>query len=97
MNIQQRFNRLGHPQGNSQVESMNKAIVKGLESKKGKYKKIRVDEIPSILWAHRTSPGRTTSETLLVLYMGHTRLSHQSLQFQAIDYLTVILKRMKRL
>ncbi|XP_021723894.1 uncharacterized protein LOC110691280 [Chenopodium quinoa] len=52
----------GYPQANAQAESSNKVLInikKRLEGAKGKW----ADELPSILWADRTTPKGATDHT----------------------------------
>ncbi|XP_075636692.1 uncharacterized protein LOC142608921 [Castanea sativa] len=59
-----------YPQSNGQAEATNKAIVsrlkKRLEGAKGRWAK----ELPSVLWAYRTTPRRSTRETPFSLTYG---------------------------
>ena len=57
-----RYFTLAYPQGNGQVEVVNKVIVGGLkkmlDDAKGKW----VEELPHILWTYRTTPRGSTGE-----------------------------------
>ncbi|XP_022018984.1 uncharacterized protein LOC110919012 [Helianthus annuus] len=57
-------------EGNGQVESMNKCIVEGIKARLGTRRRGWVDELPSILWAHRTMPKTSTGETPFSLVYG---------------------------
>lgn len=70
MDIQQMFTSVAHPQGNGQVEVMNKAIVGGIKARLGKCKSGWVDELSCVLWAHRTTPRGSTMETPFSLVYG---------------------------
>ena len=63
LGIRNRYSTPVYPQSNGQVEATNKAIVNGLKkrlySAKGKW----AEELPSVLWAYRTTPRRSTGET----------------------------------
>ncbi|XP_071739263.1 uncharacterized protein [Rutidosis leptorrhynchoides] len=63
LKIQQNFTSVYHPQGNGQVEVTNPYIIKGIEKRLGKCRKGWVDELPLVLWAHRTTPKRSNGET----------------------------------
>uniref|UniRef100_A0A2N9G4H4 Uncharacterized protein n=1 Tax=Fagus sylvatica TaxID=28930 RepID=A0A2N9G4H4_FAGSY len=56
-----------YPQANGQAEVSNKVILDGvkkrLEEAKGKW----VEELPSVIWTHRTTRRRSTSETPFAL------------------------------
>ena len=63
LGIKNRYSTSAYPQGNEQVEAINKVIVNGLKKRldvaKGKW----VDELPHVLWTYRTTPRRSTGET----------------------------------
>ena len=64
-----------YPQSNGQAETTNKtlffALKKKLEEAKGKW----VDELPEVLWAYRTTPGRLIRTTPFALAIGWMQLS----------------------
>ncbi|KAL6333133.1 hypothetical protein AAG906_028316 [Vitis piasezkii] len=66
LNIRNSYSTPRYPQSNGQAEATNKTLItalkKRLEQAKGKW----VEELPGVLWAYRTTPGRPT-ETLLRL------------------------------
>ena len=70
LSITNRYSTLAYPQSNDQAEATNKAIVNGLkrrlESAKGRW----VEELPSVLWAYRTTSRRFTGETSFSLTYG---------------------------
>uniref|UniRef100_A0A2N9IBS0 Integrase catalytic domain-containing protein n=1 Tax=Fagus sylvatica TaxID=28930 RepID=A0A2N9IBS0_FAGSY len=70
LGIRNFFSSPGYPQANGQVEVSNKVILDGikkrLEEAKGKW----VEELPSVLWTHRTTHRRSTGETPFVLAYG---------------------------
>ncbi|XP_022031600.1 uncharacterized protein LOC110932581 [Helianthus annuus] len=70
MKIEHTFSSVAHPQGNGQVESVNKCIVDGIKARLGTKRRGLVDELPSSLWAHRTMPKTSTSETPFSLVYG---------------------------
>nr|CAN61463.1 hypothetical protein VITISV_005681 [Vitis vinifera] len=59
-----------YPQSNGQAEATNKTLVtalkKRLEQAKGKW----VEELPGVLWAYRTTPGRPTGNSPFALAYG---------------------------
>ncbi|RVX19338.1 hypothetical protein CK203_008716 [Vitis vinifera] len=63
LNIRNSYSTPRYPQSNGQAEATNKTLVtalkKRLEQAKGKW----VEELPGILWAYRTTPGRPTGNT----------------------------------
>ncbi|XP_022021311.1 uncharacterized protein LOC110921323 [Helianthus annuus] len=70
MKIEHSFASVAHPQANGQVESVNKQIVDGIKARLGTARRGWVDELPSILWAHRTMPKTSTGETPFSLVYG---------------------------
>ena len=58
LNIRNLYSTPSYPQSNGQAEATNKTLVtalkKRLEQAKGKW----VEELPDVLWAYRTTPGR---------------------------------------
>ncbi|XP_022011588.1 uncharacterized protein LOC110911296 [Helianthus annuus] len=70
MRIEHSFASVAHPQVNGQVESVNKQIVDGIKARLGTARRGWVDELPSILWAHRTMPKTSTGETPFSLVYG---------------------------
>ncbi|PWA84172.1 rve domain-containing protein [Artemisia annua] len=59
-----------HSQNGIQEEVANKEIVKGVEKRLNEYKTCWVDELSSVLWAHRTTPREITNETPFSLVYG---------------------------
>ncbi|XP_050243033.1 uncharacterized protein LOC126691831 [Quercus robur] len=70
LGIKNRYSTPAYPQSNGQAEATNKAILNGLkrrlEGAKGRWAK----ELPSVLWAYRTTPRRSTGETSFSLTYG---------------------------
>ena len=52
-----------YPQGNGQVEAVNKVIVNGLKKRLDDAKGKWVEKLPHVLWTYRTTPRRSTGET----------------------------------
>ncbi|XP_022007735.1 uncharacterized protein LOC110907003 [Helianthus annuus] len=70
LHIEHSFSSVAHPQGNGQVEAVNKSIVDGIKARLGTQRRGWVDELPSILWAHRTMPKTSNGETPFSLVYG---------------------------
>ncbi|RVW35592.1 hypothetical protein CK203_112561 [Vitis vinifera] len=70
LKIQNLYSTPPYPQSNGQAEATNKTLVtalkKRLEQAKGKW----VEELPCVLWAYRTTPGRPTGNTPFALAYG---------------------------
>lgn len=67
LHIKNLYSTPRYPQSNGQVEATNKillsALKKRLEKAKGKW----IEELPGVLWAYRTIPGRPTGNTPFAL------------------------------
>lgn len=63
LQIKQIFMSVAHPQGNEQVERVNRSIVEGLKKRMEEAGASWVDELPSVLWAYRTTIKTSTGET----------------------------------
>ena len=59
-----------YPQSNGQAEASNKTILDGLKKRLEKAKGKWAEELPSVLWAYRTTPRRSTGETPFALAYG---------------------------
>ncbi|XP_076944301.1 uncharacterized protein LOC143614882 [Bidens hawaiensis] len=63
LHISQVFTSLAYPQANGQVERANRSIKEGIKARLGTKRTGWVDELPHVLWAHRTSKKTSNSET----------------------------------
>nr|GEY52750.1 reverse transcriptase domain-containing protein [Tanacetum cinerariifolium] len=54
LNITQRFASVKHPQSNGLVERANRSLEEGIKARLGEGNKNWVEELPHVLWAHRT-------------------------------------------
>ncbi|XP_076922862.1 uncharacterized protein LOC143584775 [Bidens hawaiensis] len=54
---------MAHPQANGQVERANRRIVEGITGRLGRQRGLWVEELPHVLWAHRTMPKVSNGET----------------------------------
>ena len=70
LKIKQSFTSVYHPQGNGQVEVTNRDIINGIERRLGRSHHGWVDELPQVLWAHRTHPKSSHGETPFSLTYG---------------------------
>ena len=70
LGIKNRYSTPAYPQGNGQVETVNKVIVNGLkkilDDAKGKW----VEELPHVLWTYRTTPRKSTRDTPFSMMFG---------------------------
>ena len=67
LGIINRYSTLAYLQGNGQAEVVNKVIVSGLKKRLDDAKGKWVEELPHVLWTYRTTPRRSTGETLFSL------------------------------
>ena len=63
LGITNRYSTLAYPQGNGQVEVVNKVIINKLKKRLDNAKGRWVEELPHILWTYRTTPRWSTRET----------------------------------
>ncbi|KAK8948773.1 hypothetical protein KSP39_PZI005430 [Platanthera zijinensis] len=70
LGIDLRFASVHHPRSNGQVEAANKVIVNLLKKKVENLKGNWVEQLPSVLWALRTTPNTATGETPFKLSHG---------------------------
>ena len=63
LGITNRYSIPAYPQGNGQVEAVNKVIVNGLKKRLDDAKGRWVKELSYVLWTYRTTPRRSTGET----------------------------------
>ena len=70
LGIANRYSTLAYPQGNGQVEAINKVIVSRLKKRLDDAKGIWVEELPHILWTYQTTSRRSTGETPFAMTYG---------------------------
>ena len=63
LGITNRYSTSAYPQGNGQVEAVNKVIVNGLKKRLDDAKGRWAEELPHVLWTYQTTPRRSTEET----------------------------------
>ena len=63
LGIKNRYSTPAFPQGNGQVEAINKIIVNGLKKRLDDAKGRWVEELPHVLWTYRTTLRKSTRET----------------------------------
>nr|GEV54910.1 reverse transcriptase domain-containing protein [Tanacetum cinerariifolium] len=70
LNITQRFASVKHPQSNGLVERANRSLGEGIKSHLGEGNKNWVEELPHVLWAHRTMIKLSHGDTPFSLTYG---------------------------
>ena len=70
MGITNRYSTPAYPQGNGQVEVVNKVIVNGLKKRLDDAKGRWVEELSHVLWTYQTTPHRSTGETYFSMTYG---------------------------
>nr|GFA31902.1 reverse transcriptase domain-containing protein [Tanacetum cinerariifolium] len=66
----QRFASVKHPQSNGLVERANRSLGEGIKSRLGEGNKNWVEELPHVLWAHRTMIKSSHGDTPFSLTYG---------------------------
>ena len=70
LHIKNLYSTPRYPQSNGQAEATNKTLLSALKKRLEKAKGKWVEELPSVLWAYRTTPGRPTGNTPFALAYG---------------------------
>ena len=70
LGITNRYSTPAYPQGNGQAKTVNKVILSGLKKRLDDAKGKWVEELPHVLWTYRTTPRRSTGETLFSMTYG---------------------------
>ena len=63
LSIRNQFSSPGHPRANGQTEVMNQTLLKIIKTKLDEAKGVWPEELPSVLWAYRTTVRTPTGET----------------------------------
>ncbi|GJZ21063.1 reverse transcriptase domain-containing protein [Tanacetum coccineum] len=69
--IHQMNTTVAHPQANGVVERANRSLMEGIKTRLEREKAGWVDELPNVLWAHRTSIKQSNGETPFSLTYGN--------------------------
>uniref|UniRef100_A0A2N9GSW4 Uncharacterized protein n=1 Tax=Fagus sylvatica TaxID=28930 RepID=A0A2N9GSW4_FAGSY len=67
LGIKNFFSSPAYPQANGQAEVSNKVILDGIKKRLEEAKGRWVEELPSVMWTHRTTRRRSTGETPFAL------------------------------
>ncbi|GJT06100.1 reverse transcriptase domain-containing protein [Tanacetum coccineum] len=70
LNIIQRFTSLKHPQSNGLVERANRSLGEGIKACLGEGNKNWIEELPHVLWSHRTMIKSSHGDTPFSLTYG---------------------------
>ncbi|KAL0386546.1 UNVERIFIED_CONTAM: hypothetical protein Slati_4544800 [Sesamum latifolium] len=70
LKIKQYYTSVATPQFNGQTEVTNRIILQSLKTKLEEAKGNWVEELRGVLWAYRTTPQRSTGESLFSLVYG---------------------------
>ncbi|GJY37180.1 reverse transcriptase domain-containing protein [Tanacetum coccineum] len=70
LNIRQRFASIKHSQANDLVERANRSLGEGVNARLYKGSKDWIEEIPHVLWVHRTMIKSSNGDTLFSLTYG---------------------------
>ncbi|GKB65475.1 reverse transcriptase domain-containing protein [Tanacetum coccineum] len=69
-NVKQRFASIKHPHTNKHVERVNRSLGDGIKARLGGDNKNWVEEVPHVLWAHRTEIKSSNGHTSFSLTYG---------------------------
>ncbi|GJQ89428.1 reverse transcriptase domain-containing protein [Tanacetum coccineum] len=70
LNIVQRFTSVKHPQSNGLMERANRSLGEGIKARLGENNKNWLEELPHVLWAHRTMIKSSNDDTPFSLTYG---------------------------
>ncbi|GJX19978.1 reverse transcriptase domain-containing protein [Tanacetum coccineum] len=70
LSITQRFASVKHPQSNGLVERANQSLGEGIKARLGEGNKNWIEELPHVLWAHRTMIKSSHGDTPFSLTYG---------------------------
>ncbi|GKE93105.1 reverse transcriptase domain-containing protein [Tanacetum coccineum] len=70
LNITQRFASVKHTQSNGPVERANRSLGEGIKARLGEGNKNWIEELPHVLWAHRTMIKSSHGDTPFSLTYG---------------------------
>nr|GEY75571.1 hypothetical protein [Tanacetum cinerariifolium] len=70
LNITHHFSSVKHPQSNGLVERANRSLGEGIKARLGEGNKNWVEELPHVLWAHRTMIKSSHGDTPFSLTYG---------------------------
>nr|GEX69005.1 reverse transcriptase domain-containing protein [Tanacetum cinerariifolium] len=76
LNITQRFASIKHSQSNGLVERANRSLGEGIKARLGEGNKNWVEELPHVLWAHRTMIKSSHGDTPFSLTYGTEAVIH---------------------
>ena len=71
LGIKNQFSSPRHPQANGQTEVMNRTLLKIIKTKLDEAKGAWPEELPSVLWAYRTTTRTPTRETPFKIGRAH--------------------------
>ena len=88
--IKNHYSSPAHPQANGQVEVTNRSLLKIIKTRLKGAKGIWQNELPSVLWAYRTTARTPTGETPFRLAYGtegviHTEVGLTSYRVESYD------------
>jgi len=84
LGIKNRYSTPIYPRGNGQAKAVNKVIVNGLKKRLDDIKGKWVEELPHVLRTYRTTPYRSTGETLFLMTYGVEAMIPLETRFQTL-------------
>ncbi|GJW88660.1 reverse transcriptase domain-containing protein [Tanacetum coccineum] len=79
---------VAHPQANGLVERANRSLMEGIKTRLGRERSGWVDELPNVLWAHRTSIKQSNGETPFSLTYGSEAERREAAAIREAKYKT---------
>nr|GFD14908.1 reverse transcriptase domain-containing protein [Tanacetum cinerariifolium] len=76
--IRQHFASVKHPQTNGFMERANRSLGEGIKSRLDARSKNLIEELPHVLWVHRTMIKSSNKDTPFSLTYGQRRSSWQN-------------------
>nr|GEW64020.1 reverse transcriptase domain-containing protein [Tanacetum cinerariifolium] len=76
----QRFASVKHLQSNGLIERENRSLGKGIKARLGEGNKNWLEELPYVLWAHRTMIKSSNDDTLFSLTYGTEAIIHAEIE-----------------
>nr|GEX57321.1 protein NYNRIN-like [Tanacetum cinerariifolium] len=91
LNITQINTAVAHPQANGLVKRANRSLMEGIKTRLGRERKGWVDELPNVLWAHRTSLKTSNGEMSYSLtFRSETVISEEIAAIREAKYKTKV-------
>ena len=95
--IKNHYSFFAHPQANGQVEVTNQSLLKIITTWLKGAKGVWSEELPSVLWAYRTTARTPTRETLFRLTYGSKAVIPAEVRLTSYRWVIMMKERMTKL